>query len=147
MTDSEEKKDKKSLSDFLKDLSSRKKLDFENYDANKVKFVHGNASTVAKLYKELLELDPEENLIVLTPLNEERQELDVVIKKLLGITQEEASITMNIHQSQGAEWSTVILYLPKVFDLKLIQVGCTRAKDRLIIVGNEEIFVNSVNKS
>lgn len=58
---------------------------------------------------------------------------------------------ISIHKSQGSEFDTVILpiskYYKRMLYKKLIYTGITRAKRKLIILGEPEAFIYSVNNN
>ena len=62
----------------------------------------------------------------------------------------ETVYTMTIHKSQGSEFDRVHMLLPgndsAVLTRELIYTGITRAKNRVDIWGNEEIFVTAVSR-
>ncbi len=78
---------------------------------------------------------------------------ELVIRKLppSGLVHElEACWALSVHKSQGSEYDTVVLVFPEnvshVLTRELFYTGISRAKSRLIIVGDEEIIRHSVRK-
>ena len=58
---------------------------------------------------------------------------------------------MSIHKSQGSEFEVVIMTICKSYKRmlyrKLIYTGITRAKRKLILIGNSDAFIYSVENS
>lgn len=56
----------------------------------------------------------------------------------------------SIHKSQGSEYNVVIMPISKAYNImlkrKLIYTGVTRAKDKLILIGDYNVFLNGINK-
>ena len=56
---------------------------------------------------------------------------------------------ISVHKSQGSEFDTVVLLMShnykRMLYKKLIYTGVTRAKRKLIIIGEEEAFKNGIN--
>ncbi len=63
----------------------------------------------------------------------------------------ETIFAITIHKSQGSEFDKILIVLPnKVNDIltrELIYTGITRAKTKLQLWGNKEVFVKSVQKT
>lgn len=78
---------------------------------------------------------------------------DLVIRKLppSGLENElETCWALSVHKSQGSEYNTVVLVFPEnispVLTRELFYTGISRAKSRLIIVGDESIIRHSVKQ-
>ena len=56
---------------------------------------------------------------------------------------------ISIHKSQGSEFDHVIMPISKTYNKmlynKLIYTGVSRAKKSLIIIGNKDAFISSIN--
>lgn len=63
----------------------------------------------------------------------------------------DAAFAITIHKSQGSEFNTVLMIIPdklsRVITRQLLYTGVTRAKTRVIIVGNIEIIKKAINLS
>lgn len=78
---------------------------------------------------------------------------ELVIRKLpqSGLEHElETCWALSVHKSQGSEYDTVVLVFPEnvspVLTRELFYTGISRAKSRLIIVGDQDIIRHSVRK-
>lgn len=60
------------------------------------------------------------------------------------------SYVISVHKSQGSEYNEVILLLPKstsYFGNEIIYTGVTRAKKKLIIIGDDQTIKTTLNRS
>jgi exodeoxyribonuclease V alpha subunit len=67
------------------------------------------------------------------------------------LPEHETAFAMTIHKSQGSEFKRLLLILPdemsQVLSKELIYTGITRAKQRLMLAGNQQTFIQACRKS
>jgi len=63
----------------------------------------------------------------------------------------ETAYAITVHKSQGSEFNQVLLLLPPgetpILTKELIYTGITRARNRVIIMGEKQVFIKGINKS
>ena len=63
----------------------------------------------------------------------------------------ETAYAITVHKSQGSEFNEVLLLLPPeenpILTKELIYTGITRARNKVTIMGEQRVFIKSVNKS
>jgi exodeoxyribonuclease V alpha subunit len=66
------------------------------------------------------------------------------------LPQHETVFAMTVHKSQGSEFESILMILPPQFSMvlsrELLYTGITRAKHRLDIWGNEEVFKHAIQQ-
>jgi exodeoxyribonuclease V alpha subunit len=78
---------------------------------------------------------------------------DGQLRKLpvLRVPEHETVFAMTIHKSQGSEFDQVLLLLPpelsRVTGRELLYTGITRARRRVDIWGNQEVFKSAVERA
>lgn len=70
---------------------------------------------------------------------------------LININKYETVFAMTIHKSQGSEFKNICIILPKdsnhqLLSRELLYTAVTRAKEKVLIVGNDEVLINAVNR-
>jgi len=67
------------------------------------------------------------------------------------LPEHETAFAMTIHKSQGSEFKRLLLILPdemsQVLSKELIYTGITRAKQRLMLAGNQQTFIQACRKT
>jgi exodeoxyribonuclease V alpha subunit len=67
------------------------------------------------------------------------------------LPEHETAFALTIHKSQGSEFKNLLLILPlenhRVLSKELIYTGVTRAKQQLMLAGDENIFIQACNKT
>ena len=67
------------------------------------------------------------------------------------LPQHETAFAMTIHKSQGSEFERLLLILPdemsQVLSKELLYTGISRAKRRLMLAGNQKVFIQACRKT
>ena len=79
------------------------------------------------------------------------QREDVVIYQEMDIEQLELAYAMTIHKSQGSEFPVVLMPIhetqKKMLNCNLVYTGVTRAKEMLIMIGQEDALNYSIHQT
>lgn len=110
-----------------------------NYDLN---VMNGSIGFIEDLYDE-----GNEELNVLSVNYEGRK----VVYSLKDIDQIKLAYGITIHKSQGSEFPIIIIPIHKsnenFLNMNLLYTAITRAQNYVIVVGDEEVFLNAIKKS
>ena len=73
-------------------------------------------------------------------------------RRLSELDQAEPAWTFTIHKSQGSEYDEVVVSLPvdrrnRILSRELLYTAVTRAKQRVTLVGSEEVFVAAIGRA